>query len=493
VTSIDHHGPDQEYAGDHAGHAVRPVQSAAEPPEAALVLQIWQELVGARLSPDSVRRFRAHPDFTVLCRYDRRRLDVAGRQLYGRTGRLLLAEWARECAWDGGGTVNLSWVELAAGDPGAGIVARDLVAAAVGGLRSPRHRAVLIQRLALDGDAPLTLQSIGERMGISRERVRQLQERALDRMCRRRGPPEMGQYARQAIAVVLNQAENVGAEAGESLLTLAEAALPAVPVGMAARVLAQLAGYSRQVSKHVAAEAVTFRVVRDAELAREAGQAQFTNRAAALLTRLLADTEWPGGRQPAPPQSLIIPQRGHDDAETWESVKLGRKVAFESRTELSLIRALDMAPEVTWFCEQPTAIGYTFAGRHHTYYPDLLAATKDGCCILIEVKPLLDMPLAINQAKAAAARAFCARNGWGFLVTDLRRSMNDLLTMPVPEEASRQFADALRETGTMTWQDIKAHRARCGLTAVQVAALATRRGWYITLSPYRMTERPPPG
>lgn len=138
---------------------------------------------------------------------------------------------------------------------------------------------------------------------------------------------------------------------------------------------------------------------------------------------------------------MIIPQRGHDDAETWESVKLGResvklgrKVVFESRTELSLIRALDMAPQVTWFWEQPTAIGYTFAGGHHTYYPDLLAATEDGYCILIEVKPLLDMPLAINQAKAAAARAFCARNGWGFLVTDLRRSLNDLLTMPVPRK-----------------------------------------------------------
>ena len=456
------------------------------------MLEIWQELVGARLSPDSVRRFRAHPDLTVLRHYDRRRLEVAGRQLYGREGRLLLAEWARECAWDGGGTVNLSWAELAAGDPGAGVVARDLVAAAVGSLRSPRHRAVLTQRLALDGDAPLTLQSIGERMGITRERVRQLQERALERVCRRRGPPGVGEYARQAIAAVLNQAESAGAEAGESLLTLAEAALPTVPVGMAARVLAQLAGHSRQVSKHVAAEAVTYRVVRDAELAREARQAQFTKRAAALLTRLLTDTEWPGGRKPAPPQSLIIPQRGQD-AETWESVKLGRRVAFESRDELSLIRALDMAPQVPWFCEQPAAIGYIFAGRHRTYYPDLLAATKDGYCILIEVKPLLDMPLAINQAKAAAARAFCARNGWGFLVTDLRRSLNGLLTMPVPEEASRRFADALRETGTMTWQDIKAHRARCGLTAVQVAALATQRGWYIRLSPYRMTEQPPPG
>ena len=126
------------------------------------------------------------------------------------------------------------------------------------------------------------------------------------------------------------------------------------------------------------AEAVTLRVVRDAELANEVRQAQFTKRAAELLIRLLADTEWPGGRKPAPPQSLITPQRGHDDAETWESVKLGRKVAFESRAELSLIRALDMAPQVTWFCEQPAAIGYIFAGRHRTYYPDLLWPPRTG-------------------------------------------------------------------------------------------------------------------
>ena len=34
----------------------------------------------------------------------------------------------------------------------------------------------------------------------------------------------------------------------------------------------------------------------------------------------------------------------------------------------------------------------------------------------------------------------------------------------------------LVSAGTMTWQDIKARRAQCGLTAVQVAALATQRG-----------------
>ncbi len=62
--------------------------------------------------------------------------------------------------------------------------------------------------------------------------------------------------------------------------------------------------------------------------------------------------------------------------------------------------------------------------------------------------------------------------------------------MPVPDQAARQFASALRNAVTMTWPDIKAHRMRCGLTAVQVAALAVQREWYIRLSPYRMSERP---
>src|SRR5579863_8287763 len=176
-----------------------------------LVLEIWQELVGATLSPDSVLRFRAHPDCMTLCRYDRQRLEVAGRQLYGRTGRLLLAEWAPECAWDGAGSISLSWAELAAGDPDAGVVARDLVAAVVGTLASDRERAILTQRLGLDGEPPQTLQAIADPLGITRERVRQVQERALVRMCIQRGEPGPRKYARYAITALLSQAESAGA------------------------------------------------------------------------------------------------------------------------------------------------------------------------------------------------------------------------------------------------------------------------------------------
>lgn len=46
-----------------------------------------------------------------------------------------------------------------------------------------RLQTILFRRFGLDGDPPETLQSIGERLDISRERVRQLEKKAL-RLCR---------------------------------------------------------------------------------------------------------------------------------------------------------------------------------------------------------------------------------------------------------------------------------------------------------------------
>ena len=47
---------------------------------------------------------------------------------------------------------------------------------------SPRDREVLTRRFGLDGEAEEKLEELGKRMGVSRERVRQLQERALARL-----------------------------------------------------------------------------------------------------------------------------------------------------------------------------------------------------------------------------------------------------------------------------------------------------------------------
>jgi RNA polymerase primary sigma factor len=45
-----------------------------------------------------------------------------------------------------------------------------------------RERTILAWRFGLDGEDPLTLQQVGERLGLSRERVRQIENRTLERL-----------------------------------------------------------------------------------------------------------------------------------------------------------------------------------------------------------------------------------------------------------------------------------------------------------------------
>ena len=56
----------------------------------------------------------------------------------------------------------------------------------------PREREIVERRFGLHGDSPLTLQEIGESLGLSRERVRQLEARALQRLRERVEPLGLG-------------------------------------------------------------------------------------------------------------------------------------------------------------------------------------------------------------------------------------------------------------------------------------------------------------
>jgi RNA polymerase primary sigma factor len=72
------------------------------------------------------------------------------------------------------------------GDPGADLdrVQIEQTMHAVLEDLEPRERAVIECRFGLGGEAPQTLQTIGQRLGLSRERVRQIEARALERLRR---------------------------------------------------------------------------------------------------------------------------------------------------------------------------------------------------------------------------------------------------------------------------------------------------------------------
>ena len=71
----------------------------------------------------------------------------------------------------------------------------DAVARSLDGLHA-REAKILRLYFGLDGDDALTLDEIGDRLGITRERVRQIKERALSRLRRRAGTRSLETFAR---------------------------------------------------------------------------------------------------------------------------------------------------------------------------------------------------------------------------------------------------------------------------------------------------------
>ena len=484
-------GPSPAGAGAPASSESGPGRAGPVVVSADQVREIWQDIIGAVLKPARVEAFLAHPDLASIGRYPEDRVRAAGEALYRRTGELRLARWVRECAWDGGGTAAVTWIPLASAEPDAVIAVRDLIAAAIGGLGTARSRRIVTERLGLHGDASRTLHAIGADLDITGERVRQLQEQAFKHFRQRRQPPKPARYVGDILADVITQATDTGVDLAHTLSVLAEAVAPTAPPRVVIHLLAALTGRSTRTANNLVAEVNTFRALRCAETARAARDAAATGRACQRIDHLLTDVDWPAGSTVAPDRYLFTPQRSPDDREgvgTWPSKTLGRDVAYESSDELRMIKTFDQAPQVAWFCEQPVAIGYTFDGRERTYYPDFLIATDEDRCVLVEVKPQIEMAMAINLAKTAAARAFCARYGWGYLCTDGTRSLRHLEKLSVPEPAARELTDALRRDGCIMWDDTTSVRTTYAITSLHIAALVMQRGWDLRLSPYRIAE-----
>ncbi|MFD7856155.1 TnsA endonuclease N-terminal domain-containing protein [Streptomyces microflavus] len=478
-TSDSHDVPTEDLAGRATG-----------------VLADWEGATGHVLRPERREAFLGRQVVWDLAAADETARRTAARRLWGQTGTLLLDDWLLECVCPGAVHLTSDWSLIEARDPDTVLVLQELVAAAVDELAEPRDRDVLGRRLGLHDQPAQTLETAAESLGVSRERVRQLQTRAIRRLVRNTAP------ASRRLRQVLGELSCMGREgpgahppAAERLLDLADMLLPSVTPRQAVPLLARLAGADKVRAENLAAEASTIRTLRHDEARREAVREGRIDRSTRRWAAVAAEVDWFGDRRPAPPRAELETLREEENLTrgrfgAWHCPKLDRAVSYESETELRVIQLLSFASQITYYQEQPLAISYEYEGRQRTYYPDLLAATTDGSCVLIEVKPVYEMAMAINVAKYRAAADFCRVRGWGLVATDGYRTRRLLEHQAVDPGLEDALALALAAGHELSWPQIRAAAGVLPMGSLDLAALILSREWQWRTSPFRLRASP---
>lgn len=260
-----------------------------------------------------------------------------------------------------------------------------LVSAAAESLSKERDRDVLLMRLGTDEHAH-TLAEIAVKWGVSRERVRQIQERAFRRLAaksRYEGTP--GAALRKLINTVSDSPYEIAIWAHHiahhNFMTSPQLAANFIlcTAGILKIKRVEIVGFFSTISR------LQKEKLRELDRSRAAKE-----RVESVLSGWLDKTDWPSVIAPPPPVAQVSSQRVVNDSDIaghFYSQKLERTVQYESGLELDIMTLLERSEQVSFYQEQPVAIPYSFKGRLRKYYPDLLVATVDGRCLLVEVKP----------------------------------------------------------------------------------------------------------
>ncbi|MFJ5469143.1 sigma factor-like helix-turn-helix DNA-binding protein [Pectobacterium carotovorum] len=364
-----------------------------------------------------------------------------------------------------------------------------LVSAAVESLSKERDRDILLMRLGTD-EHPHTLAEIAAKCGVSRERVRQLQERAFKRLAgksRYEGSPGA------ALKKLINAVSNSSYEIAIWVHRIVHRDFM-TSSGLAAKFILCTAGIQKVKREEIVGFFSDISLLQKAKLAklRELDRSRAAKeRVESELSGWLNHTDWPTVIAPPPPAAQLSSQRIVNDSDIaghFYSQKLARTVQYESGLELNIMTQLERSDQVSFYQEQPVAIPYSFKDKLRKYYPDLLVATVDGRCLLVEVKPTDSMALSVNRAKANAGRAWAHARGWGWLVVSDRHTLQQLEEHVIPAVKWTMIENELNASEVMTWRDMMGLRTRYELTRFDLTAYIIQSGAEVDRS-YRITAR----
>lgn len=343
-----------------------------------------------------------------------------------------------------------------------------------------RAREVLDRRFGLAGHSPQTLQEIGDALGVTRERVRQIEKKALAVLRAKSTRPVRKPRAKDDSALAAHTLQIMRGLHRRERYELLIGTFPGVRTQSVGALLYSASGGAID-SQAVVELLHRERAAIEAERVRARTAERLDDRLGAILGQA---SPQPSEEAPAAWTDLRPCRAVETQADVFWSDKLGRVVECESMLELSFFDLLECAPLVRRYCEQPLEIRYRWFDGPHRYVPDVAVELDDGRLYIVEVKPRLYWADGRNLAKWNAATQWCADRGWGFLVTDGRRTPVSMLGL-----ASRSDFDVLERItaqGPASYGELRAGWFSSGRTWTTLQATALEFGFALQRGPLRV-------
>lgn len=108
------------------------------------------------------------------------------------------------------------------------------------------------------------------------------------------------------------------------------------------------------------------------------------------------------------------------------SHKNNYEIEYESNLEYNVLTILEKSNLVEYYQVQPLIINYG-EKNERKYYPDIICKLTDGRGFLIEVKPTFNMFEYRNLVKYDALKNYCIKNGLGYVMLDMNKSIEEVL------------------------------------------------------------------
>ena len=129
----------------------------------------------------------------------------------------------------------------------------------------------------------------------------------------------------------------------------------------------------------------------------------------------------------------------------FHSEKCGRNIQYESGLELSFIKNhLENNDAVLFYWEQPISVPFRRGKIRARTYPDFAVYLRSKNFVIVEVKSLVEMLDHRVQAKTEGLMEFCAKRGFGLLLTDGKHTPEELVKTPMNRKLERHLLSELK-------------------------------------------------